>query len=101
MPDIMVVLKLINSLTKGNTMIDYAMFSEKGNHKVHNIVIEAKQYNHSWNVVFDRLCELGKDKEFSEATDTMVREIVFDAIGYSSDVSFYGVDAIPGHSGIR
>ena len=101
MPDIMVVLKLINSLTKGNTMIDYAMFSEKGNHKVHNIVIEAKQYNHSWSLVFDRLCELGKDKEFSECTDTMVREIVFDAIGYGSDVGFYNVEAIPGHSGIR
>jgi len=34
--------------------------------------------------VYNRLWELG-----GEATDTMVREIVFDAIGYSNDTPFY------------
>ncbi len=67
----------------------YGMFSESGDILVDGIVLEAKQYNHSWSLVFDRLCELGKTEEFGEATDTMVRENVFDAIGYGDDVSFW------------
>ncbi len=67
----------------------YSMFSESGDIRVDGIVLEAKQYNHSWSLVFDRLCELGETEEFGEATDTMVRENVFDAIGYSDDTPFY------------
>ena len=62
-------------------MTDYGMYTEKGNHKIAGIVLEAKLYNHSWNVVSSRLNELSKEKEFEEAIDTMVRELVFVAIG--------------------
>lgn len=67
----------------------YGMFSESGDILIEGIVLEAKKYNHSWNVVLDRLITLAKNKKYGEATDTMVREIVFDTIGYSNDTPFY------------
>ncbi len=67
----------------------YGMFSESGDILIEGIVLEAKKYNHSWNVVFDRLRVLSKNRKYGEATDTMVREAVFDAVGYSNDTPFY------------
>ncbi len=67
----------------------YYMFSESGDILIEGIVLEAKKYTHSWNVVLDRLVTLAKNKKYGEATDTMVREAVFDAVGYSNDTPFY------------
>ena len=67
----------------------YGMFSESGDILVEGIVLEAKKYNHSWGLVFDQLITLAKNKKYGEATDTMVRELVFDTIGYSDDTPFY------------
>ena len=63
--------------------ISYGMFSDEGNMAVHGIVIAAKSQNLSWEQTFKALRELADSNpdSFGEAMDTMVREIVYDAIG--------------------
>ena len=60
---------------------DYAMFSELGNAAVHAIVVAARANNLTWAQTYRALYQLSEQKEFAEATDTMVREMVYDAIG--------------------
>jgi hypothetical protein len=61
--------------------MNFGMFSDEGNEAVADIVIAAKFHNHSWAWAYAKLRELAKDKDFGEAMDTMVRELVYDAIG--------------------
>ena len=67
--------------------IYYGMFTDAGNQAVHAIVEYAQASNLTWLEVYQELCRLGEVKAFGEATDTMVREIVYDAIG--ADGPFY------------
>lgn len=60
---------------------DYAMFTDLGNAAVHAIVVAARKNNMSWPQTYQALLQLSQDKLFSEATDTMVREIVYCRIG--------------------
>ncbi len=70
---------------------DYAMFTELGNAAVHAIVIAAKANNLTWSQTYHALCKLSEEKQFGEATDTAVRECVYDALGfYAKGEDFYG-----------
>ena len=59
----------------------YGMFSDQGNAAVHGIVLMSKVSGASWLSIWQALVNLkesGKDDDnFGEATDTMVREIVY------------------------
>jgi hypothetical protein len=61
--------------------IYYGMFTDAGNQAVHAIVENARANDFAWLEVYQELCRLAEVKVFAEATDTMVREIVYDAIG--------------------
>jgi hypothetical protein len=65
------------------TEIYYGMFSDEGNMAVHTIVTVAKSQNLSWADTYQALCNLASinPDSFGEATDTVVREMVYDAIG--------------------
>ena len=70
---------------------EYGMFTELGNAAVHAIVVAAKANNMTWAQVYRALGALAEQKEFSEAMDTVVREYVYDAMGYdNTQQPFYG-----------
>ena len=62
---------------------DYAMFSPEGNKAVHGIVVQALEKDWNWSKTYSELRQLADSNEdlYGEAMDTMVREIVYDAIG--------------------
>lgn len=66
---------------------DYGMFTELGNAAVHAIVVAARANNLNWPQTYRTLCQLSEHKEFGEATDTAVREVVYDALNF--DTPFY------------
>jgi len=66
-----------------NDEIYFGMFTERGNRIVHGIVIAAKELNWSFDEVMDLLNDIATLEEFAEASDTAVREYVYEAIfGY-------------------
>jgi hypothetical protein len=65
--------------------IYYGMFTDAGNQAVHAIVEQARAKDMAWLEVYQELCRLAEVKVFAEALDTMVREIVYDALGFNSD----------------
>ena len=67
--------------------IYYGMYTDAGNQAVHAIVEHARENKLAWLEVYQELCRLGEVKAFGEATDTMVREYVYSAIG--SNEPFY------------
>ncbi len=69
--------------------LSYTMFTEEGDILVDGIVEVAKGTNADWPWAYEKLEMLGETEGFEEATDTQVREAVFDAIGYGDDVSFW------------
>ena len=71
--------------------MDYGMFTSEGNVAVSGIVEYAKMHNLSWKVVYQNLVDLSNfDEKYAEATDTVVREAVYDAIGaYNRGEEFY------------
>lgn len=72
--------------------MNYGMFSSEGNVAVSGIVEYAKMHNLSWSTVYQNLVDLAKfdRKKYGEATDTAVREMVYDAIGaYERGEDFY------------
>ena len=70
---------------------EYGMFTELGNAAVHAIVVAAKANNMTWAQVYRALGALAEQKEFAEAMDTVVREYVYDAMGYdNTQQPFYG-----------
>ena len=70
-------------------MSDYAMYTDAGNNAVDAIVCTAKNLQSDWPNVYNELCSLAArcPEEFGEATDTAVRECVYDACGFES--AFY------------
>jgi hypothetical protein len=70
-------------------MSDYAMYTEAGNAAVDAIVRTARILKLDWPQVYNELGSLAErfPKVFGEATDTAVRECVYDACGFKS--AFY------------
>jgi hypothetical protein len=66
---------------------DYDMFTELGNAAVHALVVSARESKLTWPETYRALCELSKQKDFGEATDTAVRECVYSALGFQT--TFY------------
>jgi hypothetical protein len=67
-------------------MQEFGMFTERGNTAVAGIVAYHKQYKSTWPVVLQNLRDLADyDSElYGEAMDTVVREYVYDALGFES-----------------
>ncbi len=68
-------------------MSDYSMFTDAGNAAVHDLVSLVKRQGLNWSIAHSMLSALSEDERFSEATDTAVRECVYDACGFNS--AFY------------
>lgn len=69
---------------------DYAMFTDAGNDAVDAIVRRAVMLDMTWSATYNELSTLAKRKEFAEALDTAVREMVYFAIGADKrDEDFY------------
>ena len=68
---------------------DYGMYTEFGNDAIEAIVRSAKVLKMDWPTVYAELQSLADrfPKDFGEATDTVVRECVYDALGF--DTPFY------------
>jgi len=68
---------------------DFGMYTEFGNDAIASIVRHAKILNLTWPQVYNELVDLSQryPKDFGEATDTAVREIVYDTLGF--DTPFY------------
>ena len=67
--------------------VTYGMFTEFGNDAVDAIVRSAKVLKLSWPQVLQELRDLADrfPEDFGEATDTAVREVVYDKLGFTSD----------------
>lgn len=70
---------------------DYQMYTEIGNLAIHGIVLQARENQMTWSEVYAALSSLARNypNECGEATDTAVRECVYDALQFTE--SFYGV----------
>lgn len=70
-------------------MMDYGMFTDFGNDAVDAIVRHARVLKLSWPQVYAELESLSIrfPKDFGEATDTVVREAVYNTLGF--DTPFY------------
>ena len=78
------------------TQTSYGMFTDKGNYMVGRIVEAAQELIkldgdelNAWQFAYRELQQLGYADEFGEATDTAVREEVYDAIVTDQLVPFY------------
>jgi hypothetical protein len=82
--------------TQPMTVTSYGMFTTKGNYMVGRIVeaaqglikLDGDELN-AWQFAYRELQQLGYADEFGEATDTAVREEVYDAIVTNEMVPFY------------
>lgn len=63
------------------TEVYYGMYTDAGNQAVHAVVKHALENKQAWLEVYQELCRLAEVQAFSEATDTMVREYVYSAVG--------------------
>ena len=68
-----------------STAHDYAMYTDFGNAMVGEIVKGAKHKNLTWPEVYQMLVTISSIKGCEEATDTAVRECVYDALGFDSN----------------
>lgn len=67
-------------------MVQYfGMYSDAGNQAVADVVAFAQKLSMDWTGVLGLLEQLAKKEDFAEATDTMVREIVYDTMGFTSN----------------
>jgi hypothetical protein len=58
----------------------YGMFTDEGNRVVDGIVIAARELMMDWEKVDELLSLLATREGFGEATDTAVREYVYEAL---------------------
>ena len=63
-------------------MRSYAMFTERGDKAIHSLVLQAALFGKSSTEVERDLDTLSDVEGYEEATDTAVRECVFDALGF-------------------
>jgi hypothetical protein len=64
---------------------EFGMFSDEGNQAVADVVEFATKLSMDWPGVYGLLQQLSKQEQFGEATDTVVREYVYDAMGFTSE----------------
>jgi len=66
---------------------DYAMYSPEGNEAVHSIVVQALENDWNWAKTYAELRQLANSNTdmYGEAMDTMVREIVYDALAHNDN----------------
>ena len=67
----------------------YGMFTENGNYQVQSLVKVAKALELTWPETYQLLSKLADKEGYGEATDTAVRESVYDACGFTTP--FYNV----------
>lgn len=67
-------------------MQNFGMYTERGDAAIAGIVAYHRQYKSTWPVVLQNLQDLADhDPElYGEATDTAVREMVYDALGFQT-----------------
>jgi hypothetical protein len=65
-------------------IMDYSMYTDAGNAMIHGIVTAARLRQSSWPEVYDMLHTVSQIEGYGEATDTSVRECVFDALGFKT-----------------
>ena len=83
--------------TQPMTVTSYGMFTPEGNYMVGRIVeaaqglikLDGDEFN-AWQFAYRELAKLGHSDEFGEATDTDVREQVYEAV-----VSDHGSHLVP------
>jgi hypothetical protein len=65
----------------------FGMFSVEGNNAVATIVAYHKAHKSPWTLVYQNLRDLAdsNQEKFGEAMDTVVREMVYDAVGCTGD----------------
>jgi osmotically-inducible protein OsmY len=63
----------------------YGMFTEAGNQAIDGLVTVAKSMELKWPEVYNALQVLGQNPKFAEATDTAVREYVYDALEFETE----------------
>ena len=63
----------------------YGMFSKDGAKAVAGLVMYHKAVQSPWPVVEASLRQLANHAQFAEAFDTVVREMVYDELGLTSD----------------
>jgi hypothetical protein len=61
---------------------EFGMFTEEGDYEVFRIVDLAKRARLTWHQVSGLLQQLSSDPAFEEATDTVVRERVWEELKY-------------------
>lgn len=59
---------------------DYGMNTDIGNNAIHSILLDALENKMHWSQVRDILVELSKKDGFEEATDTAVRERIYNKL---------------------
>jgi hypothetical protein len=62
--------------------MNYDMFTNAGNAAVHGIVVAADELDLTWQQVENILARLAQNKDFAEATDTAVRDVVYCALNF-------------------
>ena len=65
-----------------NINLDFGMFTHAGESAVYGIIVAAEANNLTPDQVLASLERLAKQPDFSEATDTAVREAVFETLGF-------------------
>jgi hypothetical protein len=65
-------------------IMDYGMFTDAGNAMIHGIVVTSKMAGLDWDQVLEILHDISTLDGVEEATDTAVRECVYDALGFKS-----------------
>ena len=63
---------------------EYGMFTEQGDYEVFRIVDLAKRARLTWHQVSGLLLQLADNPAYEEATDTVVRERVWEYLFYES-----------------
>jgi hypothetical protein len=68
-------------------MANYSMYTDFGDDAIEAIVRQAKVLNLTWPQVLAELVSLADrfPEDFGEATDTAVRECVYNALGFKTD----------------
>ena len=59
---------------------EFGMFTEEGDYEIYRIVDLAKRANLTWSQVTGLLDQLSNTEGFEEATDTVVRERVWECL---------------------
>jgi hypothetical protein len=80
----------VNNKEQHLNIPEYSMFTDAGNEAVDAIVRSARILKMTWSQVHKELYSLAErfPEDFGEATDTAVRECVYDALKFND--SFYG-----------